>query len=109
MLQEQLQYIHVDDWMSLPEMTNHNGEFNRFSCRAQAWSVGCCLVAYEKTLSLFHVLKTNNLIAMASNDIEVSVHPLQLNSEGTSFYRKLIRLVKQLLKKIGQICNHQPI
>ncbi len=38
--------------MSLAEMTNHNGEFNNYACRAQAWSVGCCLVAFEKIRSL---------------------------------------------------------
>lgn len=38
--------------MSLPEMTNHNGEFNNYACRAQAWSVGCCLIAFEKIRSL---------------------------------------------------------
>jgi glycogen debranching enzyme len=30
---------------SLPEMTNHDGEYNNFSCRAQTWSVSCILEA----------------------------------------------------------------
>ena len=40
LLYDQFKYFSNDDWMSLPEMTNHDGEFNTFSCRAQAWSVG---------------------------------------------------------------------
>lgn len=52
MLKEAMRYIQFDDWYSLPEMTNHNGEYNGFSCRAQAWSVGCVLSALEDVLHL---------------------------------------------------------
>lgn len=33
---------------SLPEMTNGNGEYNIFSCRAQAWSIACILEAISE-------------------------------------------------------------
>ena len=43
LIHDQLLYLKNDEWMSLPEMTNHDGEYNGYSCRAQAWSVGCLL------------------------------------------------------------------
>ena len=41
-------YIEHDEWASLPEITNHNGERCPFSCFAQAWSIAVPLE------SLFH-------------------------------------------------------
>jgi Amylo-alpha-1,6-glucosidase. len=41
-------YIEANDWESLPEMTNDNGEFNPFSCPAQTWSIATLIEAiYE--------------------------------------------------------------
>ena len=43
LIRDEILYFQQDDWFSLPEMTNHDGEFNQYSCRSQAWSVGCLL------------------------------------------------------------------
>ena len=43
LIRDEILYIQQDDWFSLPEMTNCDGEFNQYSCRSQAWSVGCLL------------------------------------------------------------------
>ncbi|CAD8185334.1 unnamed protein product [Paramecium octaurelia] len=40
--------LHQNEWYSLPEMTNGNGEYNIFSCRAQAWSIACILEAISE-------------------------------------------------------------
>ncbi|CAD8122387.1 unnamed protein product [Paramecium sonneborni] len=40
--------LHQNEWYSLPEMTNGNGEYNVFSCRAQAWSIACILEAVSE-------------------------------------------------------------
>lgn len=47
LLQEHNNWINNDEWCSLPEMTNKNGEFNGFSCPAQAWSVSSLLMAWN--------------------------------------------------------------
>lgn len=47
LLQEHNNYINNDEWCSLPEMTDKNGEFNRFSCPAQAWSISSLLMAWN--------------------------------------------------------------
>ena len=60
-----MHYIRNDDWFSLPEMTNHNGEYNAFSCRAQAWSVGSVLWAMDAVQNLQCVrFLTNKRIAI---------------------------------------------
>lgn len=38
-------FLKSNDWLSLPEMTNSNGEFCEWSCPAQAWSISCVLEA----------------------------------------------------------------
>ena len=38
-------YLREDEWLSLPEITNANGERCEFSCPAQAWSVASILEA----------------------------------------------------------------
>ena len=47
MLQNHIHYISHNDWMSLPELTNFDGKYNRFSCNAQAWSISSLLLALE--------------------------------------------------------------
>ena len=39
-------FLLKNDWSSLPEMTNHNGETCHFSCAAQSWSIAVILEAY---------------------------------------------------------------
>lgn len=48
LIRDEILYLTQDDWFSLPEMTNHDGEFNLYSCRSQAWSVGCLLWALKQ-------------------------------------------------------------
>lgn len=36
-------YLSTSLWFSLPELTNAYGEENKFSCPAQAWSIGCII------------------------------------------------------------------
>lgn len=38
-------FLQNNEWLSLPEMTNANGDFCEFSCPAQAWSISCILEA----------------------------------------------------------------
>jgi glycogen debranching enzyme len=46
-------FLQKNDWFSLPEVTNQNGEYNRFSCPAQSWSIAVLLEAYyEAKLTL---------------------------------------------------------
>ena len=43
-LQNHIKWL-VKDWLSLPEITNDNGSYCRFSCNSQLWSVACILEA----------------------------------------------------------------
>lgn len=43
-----IKYIHEDDWASMPELTNHDGNRCHFSCFAQAWSVATILESLTK-------------------------------------------------------------
>lgn len=36
-------HMEQNDYNSITELTNGNGEFCQFSCQAQAWSVGCVI------------------------------------------------------------------
>lgn len=47
LLQEHIKYIKSDEWSSLPEITNKNGEYNQYSCHAQAWSISSMLMALK--------------------------------------------------------------
>ncbi|KAL4459433.1 hypothetical protein ABPG74_018046 [Tetrahymena malaccensis] len=41
-------HIIKSEWLSLPEMTNQNGEYNNFSCQSQAWSIATLVeVCYD--------------------------------------------------------------
>ena len=51
-LQEHIKYIEKSEWQSLTELTNRNGEENRFSCPAQAWSISSVLMVLRKLESL---------------------------------------------------------
>lgn len=52
LLQNHVQYIANNEWLSLPELTNVNGEPNHFSCQAQAWSVSSLLLALRSIETL---------------------------------------------------------
>ena len=52
LLQIHANYINNDEWCSLPEITNKNGEFNKYSCPAQAWSVSSMLMALQAINSM---------------------------------------------------------
>ena len=43
-LQNHIKWLHRS-WLSLPEITNDNGSYCRFSCESQLWSVACILEA----------------------------------------------------------------
>ena len=45
LLQTQARFLYSNDWGSLPELTNKNGEINSFSCQSQAWSISSMLLA----------------------------------------------------------------
>lgn len=45
LLQPHAKHIYSDEWCSLPEITNKDGERNQFSCNAQAWSISSILMA----------------------------------------------------------------
>lgn len=47
LLQEHIKYIQSNEWLSLPEITNKNGQYNNFSCNAQAWSISSILMALK--------------------------------------------------------------
>ena len=38
-------FLQANEWLSLPEMTNSNGEHCDFTCDAQSWSIACILDA----------------------------------------------------------------
>lgn len=52
LLQEHIKYLESNEWCSLPEITNKNGEANQFSCHAQAWSISSILMALKEIESL---------------------------------------------------------
>lgn len=45
LLQNHARYLYSNDWGSLPELTNKNGEKNAFSCQSQAWSISSIILA----------------------------------------------------------------
>ena len=45
LLQEHVLYMENSEWQSLCELTNLNGEKNKFSCEAQTWSISSILMA----------------------------------------------------------------
>lgn len=47
--------FHIDntDWLSLPEMTNDNGEYCQFSCAAQTWSIATIVEAIYDAQKIF--------------------------------------------------------
>ena len=45
LLQNHARYLYSNDWGSLPELTNRNGDPNWFSCQSQAWSISSLLLA----------------------------------------------------------------
>lgn len=45
LLQNQCKYLLTDEWSSLPELTNRNGQYNDFSCKSQTWSISGFLLA----------------------------------------------------------------
>lgn len=41
-------FITKSEWLSIPEMTNQNGEYCQFSCTSQAWSIATIIeVCYD--------------------------------------------------------------
>jgi glycogen debranching enzyme len=48
LLQEHIKHIQGSEWQSLTELTNRNGEYNKYSCPAQAWSISSILMALRK-------------------------------------------------------------
>jgi glycogen debranching enzyme len=46
-------YIESNDWESLPEITNDDGEFNAFSCPAQTWSTAALIEAIYEARQVF--------------------------------------------------------
>jgi glycogen debranching enzyme len=46
-------YIEANDWESLPEITNDDGEFNGFSCPAQTWSAASLIEAIYDARQIF--------------------------------------------------------
>jgi hypothetical protein len=52
LLQTQARFLYSNDWGSLPELTNKNGEINSFSCQSQAWSISSMLLALNSISKL---------------------------------------------------------
>ena len=48
LLQEHVKYIEKSEWQSLTELTNSDGNENKFSCPAQAWSISSVLMVLRK-------------------------------------------------------------